>query len=193
MLAMDRIKKRSLMNDVPPFLPEKAARYYFSAQDENDAHIQSVTRIEFGEFQTDKWGKVRLAYPSEMGQWGWIQFRPINLQEAADYSLVNLSILEAAKAVAAVECALYIRLSAQDSFQRVQRRKYRLYIWDISKFWKQGSSIELRLGMKYQGKQWPADAIPPIGLRTIKHPGYSDPPVDRERSGSVVGWKTEEK
>ncbi len=190
-VTSDWMKKRALLAEVPPFLPEKATRYHFAAADEKDGDIQSVSGMKFSDFQTEQWGKIRLAYPAKGNRWGWIQFRPIKLQEAADYALVELTMLEAPEAIDSVECVLYARLSSQTTFQRVQRRKFELYYWDVSDFWELGERLELRLGMRYQGATWPSESLPPIGLRTFRSRWDIDPPLDRDVAGAVVGWKSE--
>lgn len=192
-LAIDRAKRQALINDVPPFLPEKATRLYFSASGENDADIKEVRGIEFGEFTHNWWGNLRLAYPAQANQWGWVDFRPIHLAAEADYSLVNLFIIKSPEADEPVDSELFARLSGQSRFQRVRRRKFQLYIWEVSRFWEKGGHIELRLGMKYRGSSVPLGTLPPIGLRTMRIQNWNlDPTIDRDLAGSVVGWKTEE-
>jgi serine/threonine protein kinase len=191
-LARDRMKKQSLMNQVPPFLPEESTRYYFAAATEHDGDVQHVEGIEFSDFQDEFWGRGRLAFPAHEKQWGRIFFRPIPIGQDADYSLINLTVVESPEAIGSIECEVFARLSGRGRFKRLSKRKFELYIWDFSEWWKMGESVELLVGLKYENAL--VDSLrPPIGLLTTEHSWYSDPPVDRDVAGSLVGWKAVKK
>ena len=190
-LGKTRFDRQMLLSDVPPFLPPSNDAYFFSAKDESDACLSDHDGVAFGDFRYPTVGLKRICYPTRQNRWGWVELKPMVLNMDANYAILSLGIWLSRQSDYGVDCEVYVRNSSSKTYMFVSKKKFKLFIWDVSKYWKKGDQIQFKIGMKYTGYKITAD-IPPIGLNTMNPDLSTFPRVAVNSSGSLVGWQCAE-
>ena len=186
-----RFDRQKLLNDVPPFLPASNDAYFFSAKDESDACLSDLDGVAFGDFRYPTVGSKRICYPARKNRWGWVELKPMVPNKDANYALLSLGIWLSRQTDYGVDCEVYVRNSLNKPYMFVSKKKFKLFMWDVSKYWKNGEQIQFKIGMRYTGAKITPD-IPPIGLNTINPEVSTFPRVAENSSGSLVGWQCAE-
>ena len=183
-----RFDRQKLLSNVPPFLPASNDAYFFSAKDESDACLSDHDGVAFGDFRYPTVGSKRICYPAQPNCWGWVELKPIVFNKDANYALLSLGIWLSRQTDYGVDCEVYVRNSLSKPYLFVSKKKFKLFIWDVSKYWKKGDQIQFKIGMRYTGSKITPDN-PPIGLNTTNPDLSTFPRVAVNSSGSLVGWQ----
>lgn len=186
-----RFDRQKLLSDVPPFLPASNDAYFFSAKDESDACLSDHAGMAFGDFRYPTVGSKRICYPARQNRWGWVELKPMVPNKDANYALLSLGIWLSRQTDYGVDCEVHVRNSLNKPYMFVSKKKFKLFIWDVSKYWKIGEQIQFKIGMRYTGAKITPD-IPPIGLNTMNPDVSTFPRVAENSSGSLVGWQCAE-